>query len=284
MHLKVLHTTTYTYSEKVSLTPQQILMRPRDGHTLVVRDFRLDVAPAAEVYWTRDHRDNTLAWVYFAEPTNTFTVRAAFDVETLDRNPFAFLLRLDAMQFPFEYTEAETTMLVPFLAVAEDRRERLARWLGDVVPEAPANTADYINAISAAIRTRLDYFEREEEGVQTPEATLECGSGTCRDKALLMMAICRSLGIATRFVSGYLYDPTVEAGRSAGSLHAWVEVFLPGAGWKGYDPTHAAMADEHFIPVAAGRRPENLNPVTGSFFGSKTATATMHTTLEITPH
>jgi transglutaminase-like putative cysteine protease len=256
-------------------------MRPRDGHTLSVERFTLDVTPDARVFWTRDHRENNLAWVYFSEATDEFTVRADFAVETFDRNPFDFLLRLDAMKYPFAYTEAESAMLAPFLTLTDERRKLLQNWLSDVLPDAPDDTIGRISAISSAVREQIKYGERLEEGIQSPDETLASGSGTCRDLAVLMMTICRSLNIAARFVSGYLYDPSVEEGQTAGSLHAWTEVFLPGGGWRGFDPTHAIMVDEHFIPVASGRRPENLNPITGTFFGSKKARASMETQLEI---
>ena len=281
MRLQVIHTTTYAYSEEVTLTPQQILMRPRDGHTLSVERFTLDVTPDARVFWTRDHRDNSLAWAYFSEPTDEFTVRADFAVETFDRNPFDFLLRLDAMKAPFAYTEAEAAMLAPFLALSDERRKLLHNWLSDVLPNAPEDTIGRVNAVSSAVREQIQYAERHEQGIQSPDETLARASGTCRDLAVLQMTVCRSLNIAARFVSGYLFDPSVENGQPAGSLHAWVEVFLPGAGWRGFDPTHAIMVDEHFVPVASGRRPENLNPVTGTFFGSKNARASMETQLDI---
>lgn len=129
------------------------------------------------------------------------------------------------------------------------------------------------------------YQRRETPGIQTPDETVQLGSGSCRDFAVFFAAVCRRLGLAARFVSGYLYDPPINGGsganRAHGSMHAWTEVFLPGAGWKGFDPTNGVLCSDYFIPVAVARHPETVNPVQGSYLGTEPVENQMESWVEI---
>lgn len=280
MKLNVVHSIEYTYSAPVVLAPQHILMRPRESHLLAVNSYQLEVNPATPLYWSRDHHENSLAIAYYYERMESLSVRAAFEVETRDRNPFDFIVRLDAGRYPFDYMPAESAMLAPYLDTPDGKSRPLLAWMRSIIKPFPDETLDLLTKLNTAMQANIEYRHRLEPGAQAPEETIEKQSGTCRDFALLMVHACHALGLAARFVSGYLFDPTVEDG-DTGSLHAWAEVYLPGAGWKGFDPTHGILTDEHFIPVSVGRGPFNLNPVTGAFWGAKDTTSHLEASVTI---
>lgn len=281
MKLRVQHDIEYRYSKPVLLSPQQLLFRPREGPMVEVRNFSLRIDPVVQLYWSRDYRDNTLAWAYLDDFQEHLFVYADFEVEMHESNPLAFILRVDAARFPFQYDPTEASLLAPYLAVSPEVAAALLAWSREHLAEPSEDTLDFLARINRTIRDRLRYEPRWEEGVQTPQETLARRCGTCRDFSLLMMYLCRAHGLAARFVSGYLYDASDTAGENAGSVHAWVEIYLPGGGWKGFDPTHGVLTDDHFIPVASGRRPENLNPMTGAFYGAKDARAAMTARVQI---
>jgi transglutaminase-like putative cysteine protease len=256
-------------------------MRPRETHHLSILRYRLELDPPAKLYWARDHHENSLAMAHCYERLDRFRVQAESAIETLDRNPYDFFVRMDAVRFPFAYTEPEAALLAPYLSAQGGSAGAVLDWVRTIIPSFPEETLEVVTRINTSLREHIGYRERLEMGVQDPLETIRLRFGTCRDFAVLMVDACRALGIAARFVTGYLYDPTVPAGQPMGSLHAWTEAFLPGIGWKGFDPTHAILTDDHFIPVAVGRGPSNLNPVTGALWGGPEASATMEATVAI---
>ncbi|MGH8019882.1 MAG: transglutaminase family protein [Opitutaceae bacterium] len=283
MKLHVVHTLSYRYTAPVVLAPQHILMRPRENHHVSVAGFQLVTTPEMKLFWARDHHENSLAIAHHYDRVEAFAVRAEMEVETLERNPFDFVVRLDAARYPFEYTPAERAMLAPYRDTPDGKARPLLAWMRSALREFPDDTLEMLTQLNQTIREHVDYRTRPEPGVQAPEETIRNRAGTCRDFANLMTHACHALGFAARFVSGYLYDPSSapDAGEPPGSLHAWTEVYLPGPGWKGFDPTHAILVDDHFIPIAVGRGPANLNPVAGAFWGAKDTRARMETSLEV---
>lgn len=281
MKLHVAHAISYRYTEPVTLAPHLILMRPRENHHVSVLRYALTVEPAANLFWARDHNENSLAWAYLYDRTDHLAVRTDFEVETLDHNPYNFVVRMDAVRYPFPYLPAEAPMLAPYLAGAGGDGTLLV-WLRSILPQFPDETLELLTVLNRTLREHIAYRTRPEPNLQSPDETIRLRSGTCRDFAELMLHACRALGFAARFVSGYLFDPSEEDPAVRGSLHAWTEVYLPGAGWKGFDATHGILADAHFIPVAVGRSSENLNPVTGAFWGRSGVTSAMDATVEVT--
>lgn len=278
MRLQVTHHLTYRYSEPVALAPQQILLRPRENHQVSVMRFRLAVEPESRLCWTRDHHENSVAWAYFRDRTDELDVRADLEVETLDRNPFDFVLRSDAVRHPFHYLPAEAAMLAPYLDEPGGRSHPLLAWLRSVLPQFPEDTLELLTLLNRALSEQISFRSQLDPTVQNPEDTIRRRSGTSRDFAVLMMHACRALGFAARYVSGYQHEVAHAAG---GGLHAWTEVYLPGAGWKGFDAAHALLADEHFVPVAVGRGAENLAPVTGAFWGRSGIDSTLKVYVEV---
>lgn len=263
--LQIKHVTTYQYAEKVTLLPHRLLLRPREGHYVRIESTDLVIAPAHQLQWQRDVYDNAVAQTTFLEPGNRLSISSRVLIQHYDDQPLDFLVADYAVRFPFHYDAAERIDLEPYLlaAYAQDGAV-LGSWLqqfwysGQVV-----ETYLLLEWINKAIATGFTYQQREQPGVQTPATTLARRAGCCRDFAALFIDACRCLGLAARFVSGYLYSPMLPPGQ--GATHAWSEVFLPGAGWKGFDPTSGIVVGNHHIAVAVGRHPESVPPVSGSF-------------------
>ena len=190
-----------------------------------------------------------------------------FVVETSEANPFDFIIEPEAIEYPFNYDYDLLQELRPLIQPIYVRDEsRVREWLNRFWRAGKRiNTFDLLQQINCDIYRTLDYRRREERGVQSPAETLENNSGSCRDFAALFIEACRVLGLAARFVSGYTYSSDVTGGIS---MHAWGEVFLPGAGWIGFDPSLGILADAQFVPVAVSRHPESATPVSGTYIGT----------------
>jgi transglutaminase-like putative cysteine protease len=265
--LKILHRTYYHFRGQVQLQAHRLLLRPREGPTLHIESSTLDIAPAAQVRWLRDAYDNSVAIATFELPTAYLTIISECIVQQFDETPLDFLMADFAVHYPFTYDTDSAEVLRPYLQVgAHSDQAALEAWVHrHWRPGEPVQTYALMARLCTAINQSLTYQIREEPGVQSPVETLTRGIGSCRDFANLFMQAARSLGLAARFVSGYLNSPS-EDGRS-GSTHAWAEVYLPGAGWKGFDPTSGEIAGSRHIAVAVARLPEAVSPVTGAFVG-----------------
>ena len=274
MRISVDHLTEYRYERSVGFGEHSLFLRPRESQTLHVRSFTLESNPPGRVRWVRDCFNNVVAVVSFGlfeAPSLSFHCQMAFDVAA--ENPFDFILETRASEFPFAYDDREKSALQPFLIAEEYERWPILDWarelLGD--PTKTRDTIAFLTDLNLAIHKRIAYERRDEEGVQRAHRTLERAKGSCRDMAELFVATSRQLGLAARFVSGYLHEPAPPDGQAAfnvaaGSMHAWAEVYLPGAGWRGFDPTNGILADHHFIPAAVANRPEWVNPIQGRYF------------------
>jgi transglutaminase-like putative cysteine protease len=263
--LLIKHVTTYQYAEAVTLLPHKLLLRPREGHDIRIESVELDISPAHQLNWQRDVYDNAMAQVTFLEPASILSISSRVLIQHYDDQPLNFLVADYAVSFPFQYDVAERMDLEPYLsAIFEQDQPLLRSWLRQFwISGQVVETYLLLEWINKAIATGFSYQQREEPGVQTPETTLTRCTGSCRDFATLFIEACRSLGLATRFVSGYLYTPSLPQGQ--GATHAWSEVYLPGAGWKGFDSTTGLVVGNDHIAVAMGRHPESLPPVSGSF-------------------
>jgi transglutaminase-like putative cysteine protease len=286
MFLRLSHVTRYEYSRPVSFAPHALYLRPRETTRQRLHEFQLSVSPSPRRIATSDAEDNALDWAWFSPDVTATSLefRSEFMAETLDTNPFDFFLKPSALNFPFSYDVPELHALGPCLALPPGSdREQLRSWLGEQLPAPPAATIEFLTALNTAVRQYLSYTRRDEPGIQTPAVTLALRSGSCRDYAVLLIALCRTLGLAARFVSGYLYEPPVPGAglMSSPTMHAWAEVYMPGAGWRGLDPTRAIFCDDAFIAVAHASQAESVNPIQGGFFSAIPATSSLHTHLTI---
>jgi uncharacterized protein (DUF2126 family)/transglutaminase-like putative cysteine protease len=269
------HKTSYRYDKLVNLSPHQVRLRPAPHSRTPILSYSLTVDPAENfTNWQQDPYGNYIARYVFPQPTRTlsFTVDLIADLTVI--NPFDFFVEKYAEHFPFSYDEQLRGELAPYLQ-SEPAGPLLGKWLDafrSSLPAKPMETTDFLVAINQRLQGDIRYLVRMEPGVQTPEQTLELARGSCRDSGWLLVQILRQLGLAARFVSGYLIQLVADqkpldgpAGpeRDFTDLHAWTEVYLPGAGWVGLDPTSGLFAGEGHIPLACTATPASAAPVHG---------------------
>jgi transglutaminase-like putative cysteine protease len=287
--LSVLHRTRYSYATQVTFGPHRLMMRPRDSHDLRLIDTALTISPAASVRWLHDVFGNSVAVADFAEPGNELLVVSSFRAEHYPLAETEVVLEEYARRYPFSYDAQE----IPDIGRTVERHypdpeHKVDAWARRFVEQqTDADTMAMLLAMVQAVPGEFTYNPRDEMGTQDPLATLQSGTGTCRDFALLMMEAARSLGFAARFVSGYLYDEgRVGDGDQGlvggGATHAWVQIYLPGGGWVEFDPTNALVGGRNLIRVAVAREPAQAIPLSGSFTGAPDAFLGMSVEVEIT--
>lgn len=264
---KILHRTYYNFSAAVRLEPHALRLRPREGHELRIESSTLEITPRATLRWHRDVEDNSVAIATFDSPANQLLIESEVIIQQYNAAPLDFLVADYAADYPFAYTPEDRVVLSPYMNFVEHTaRDRLTEWVANLWQSGERlQTYALLQSLSVHIHQTLSYQLREEPGVQAPAETLSCGTGSCRDFAYLFMEAVRRLGLASRFVSGYLHAPPSTV--NFGATHAWAEVYLPGAGWKGFDPTIGEIVGTNHIAVAVARLPESVPPIAGSFVG-----------------
>jgi uncharacterized protein (DUF2126 family)/transglutaminase-like putative cysteine protease len=291
IHVALHHKTHYRYDRLAALGPQTVRLRPAPHSRTRVLSYSLRVRPDKHfINWQQDPQSNYLARLVFPEPTREFLVEVDLVAEMAVLNPFDFFLEPDAERFPFEYDPALDHELAPFQRQCQLTPE-FTRYLDalrqeilgetkrpappppDAIPfDQKPRTIDFLVAVNQHLWQDIKYLIRLEPGVQTPEQTLAKGTGSCRDSAWLLCQLFRHCGLAARFVSGYLIqlradvkslDGPSGAEKDFTDLHAWCEVYLPGAGWIGLDPTSGLLAGEGHIPLAATPDPQSAAPIAG---------------------
>lgn len=271
IHAALNHVTRYKYDRLVNLGPQVVRLRPAPHCRSKIVSYSLQVKPVKHfTNWQQDPFANYQARFVFPEPTREFEVTVDLVVEMAVYNPFDFFLEPSAEKFPFDYSPELAQELAPYLA-CEPLTPLVKDYLAKV-DRKPKATIDFLVALNQQLQRDVKYLIRMEPGVQTPEQTLELASGSCRDSGWLLVQLLRRMGLAARFVSGYLIQlkPDVKAldGPSGTEvdftdLHAWCEVYLPGAGWIGLDPTSGLLAGEGHIPLACTPQPSGAAPIEG---------------------
>jgi transglutaminase-like putative cysteine protease len=286
--LKVRHRTTYRYAKPVEFGEHRLMFRPRDSHDLRLLDTGLTIVPAASVRWLHDVFGNSIAIASFAEPAAELIFESTFRSEHYPAAEHVIVIEPYAQRVPFSYSAEEMPDLVRTVERAyPDPEHKVDDWARRFLAEQPtANTLELLQAMNAGIKRQIKYARREEPGTQEPVKTLELGSGSCRDFALLLMEAARSLGFAARFVSGYLYDEALIGAQGGlvggGATHAWVQIYLPGAGWVEFDPTNALVGGRNLIRVAVARDPAQAIPLSGAFTGAPADFLDMQVEVEVT--
>jgi transglutaminase-like putative cysteine protease len=264
--LRLSHLTEYRYRKPVRFGPHRVLIRPREGHDLRIVGGRFEIEPKPQVRFLRDIYGNSLAVLEFAEPADRLRILIEADLQYIRDTQLEELVDPSARFYPFSYAPDEQVELIPFrLPSYPYDAPTLNGWLQDLYrPGQVIETADLLVNLNSHIFRSFRYESRHSAGVQVPSETIARGSGSCRDFAVLMMEAARHWGFAARFVSGYIQ----MAEGQHGATHAWTEIYLPGAGWQGFDPTNDKRVGREHIAVAVAREQEKAMPVAGSWFGA----------------
>lgn len=278
--IRIHHITEYTFSTPVELTEHRLLLRPREGHDIRIQSSRLDVSPHAQTKWYRDIYGNSVGLLSLKERADTLRIESEVVIEHYAERPLDFVVDQRAVTFPFPFEPEDRLDLLPYCTHNwPNHTQQLKQWVARFwQPGQSIETFLLLDRMNKAIVSDFGYGMREEPGVQNPNDTLHLRTGSCRDFAAFFIEACRYLGLAARFVSGYLHNP---GSNQHGSTHAWSEVYLPGAGWVGFDNTSGLVAGTEHIATAVHRHPEAVPPVAGSYLSQQPIESSLRVTVDV---
>ena len=282
MKLRIVHQTRYAYKKEVHFGPHRLVLRPREGHDLRVESMELKIQPAAELTWSRDVFGNSIATVEFEEPASELLIESHVVMERMSpvsrrKTPLSGITPWPPAYDPLErsFVRAYQKLCYPKDAVA------VTTWLENFRIKKPDFAEDVARNLNEYIYDELRYIRREEKGVLTPAQTIERGGGSCRDLATLLLEAARALGVAARFASGYLECQAAELGEA--STHAWTEIYHPGRGWAGYDPSIGEETTNRHVVTGVSNHPRGVMPVSGSYYGKAGAFDNMSISVTVRP-
>jgi transglutaminase-like putative cysteine protease len=288
--LTVHHSTVYRYAEPVGLGEHRMMFRPRESHDLRLIRTGLRITPQpANLRWLHDPFDNSVAIATFEGTTSELRFESTVTLEHYENTVPEYPLEDSAQTYPFRYPDEDFPNLVRALT-HHYPAETVSKWaLQFLDPSSSTGTMKILIAMTRGIREEFTYTRRVEKGVQSPDETLRSKRGSCRDFAVLMMEAARSLGVAARFVSGYIFVPNRSGDASGGATHAgggathaWMQAYLPGAGWIDFDPTNSIIGNRNLIRVAVAWTPEHALPLWGTYEGSPGVFLGMDVTVTVT--
>jgi transglutaminase-like putative cysteine protease len=282
--LTVRHVTVYRYSEPVELGEHRMMFRPRESHDLRLLRSHLEITPRPAVLrWLHDVFDNSVAVATFDASATELRFDSSVALEHFENTLPDYPLEEYAKTYPFRYSAED----LPNLARALTNRhpsDCLSRWASQFVDSSGVvGTMDLLRSITLGIRRDFHYMRRVAKGVQSPAETLKSRCGSCRDFAVLMIEATRSLGLAARFVSGYIFVPGTDSGVTdgAGATHAWMQAYLPGAGWIDFDPTNSIVGNRNLIRVAVAWDQKEVLPLWGTYCGTASSFLGMEVTVSV---
>ncbi|MCP9820184.1 transglutaminase family protein [Synechococcus sp. Cruz-9H2] len=277
--IRITHETIYHYKQPVTFGEHMALMRPREGHDVHIERGLVEIEPKASVRWVRDLYANSVAKIAFAKPSNKLRIFSEVDVVLYDEKLVRCHVDPEAISFPFHYSPDEQLGLVPYrLPSFSQDGLALKNWMFDLhQPGQAVDTLELLNKLNTRIYEAFQYTRREDPGVQLPSDTIALGSGSCRDYAVLMMEAARYWGLAAQFVTGY-----VQMGEGQhGSTHAWTEIYIPGVGWQGFDPTNNKLAGDEHISAGVAPHHAQASPLSGSWAGPIDAFKNMEVSVQV---
>jgi transglutaminase-like putative cysteine protease len=277
--IRIIHNTEYHYHTPVAFGPHRALLRPREGHDVHIDRAVLEVEPKADIRWLRDIYGNSIAVFNFTERSRKLRVFSEINVDHYEDNPLNFDIEPGASRYPFQYPSTEQVELILYrLPSYPYDGPALQSWLSELYrPGQLIGTFELLNKLNTRIFDSFRYARREESGVQLPCQTLALQSGSCRDYAVLMMEAARHLGFGARFVTGY-----IQMGEGQhGATHAWAEIYLPGSGWRGFDPTNNKLVGFEHVSVAVAAEHIKASPLSGTWEGPKDAFDRMEVSVQV---
>ncbi len=277
MKIRIAYQTQFAYAEPVSFSLHLFRLFPKTGRHLAVQRLDFQTNAGADVHYRHDLFDNEIASVFYPGKSALLQASLLIELEVQERNPFGFILAKHAVDFPFQYTPREADVLAPYLRGSP---LTLPFWSP---PEKAAPTVDVLTSLNAALHENIAYSRREEGEAYAAAETLRLGCGSCRDYAVLLAEAARGLGVAARLASGYLCEFEAGAKVAEGALHAWTELYLPGAGWIGFDPTNGYLCNHYHLTAAVGLTPDDISPIAGTFAPPLPFPPTMTASLHIDP-
>jgi transglutaminase-like putative cysteine protease len=282
--LTVRHVTVYRYSEPVEFGEHRMMFRPRASHDLRLLGSSLEITPhPTRLRWLHDVFDNSVAVAAFDGPAAQLRFDSTVTLEHFEDARPEYRLEEHAKTYPFLYSDEELPNLARAL-VNQHPSDSLSRWAIQFLdPCGVTGTMSLLRSMTHGIRRDLRYTRRSEKGVQSPGETLQSGCGSCRDFAVLMIEATRYLGLAARFVSGYIFVPDMDSGvtNGAGSTHAWMQAYLPGAGWIDFDPTNSIVGNRNLIRVAVAWDQRQVLPLWGTYTGAASSFLGMDVTVSV---
>jgi transglutaminase-like putative cysteine protease len=283
--LTVRHITLYRYSEPVALGEHRMMFRPRESHDLRLVKARLEITPQpAHLRFLHDVFDNSVGVASFEGRTRELRFESVVTLEHFETALLDYPLEDFAEHYPFSYSAEEFPSLARAL-VQHYPSDEVKHWVRQFLePSGSTGTMELLRRMNLSIKEDFSYARRSEKGVQNPTETLRTRRGRCRDFAVLMMEAARSLGLAARFVSGYIFVPGMNAERTTGggATHAWMQVYLPGAGWIDFDPTNSIIGNRNLIRVAVAWDHKHVLPLWGTFIGKASSFLGMEVTVDVT--
>jgi transglutaminase-like putative cysteine protease len=283
--LTVRHITVYRYLEPVKLGQHRMMFRPRASHDLKLLKTSLTIVPTpVRIRWLHDVFDNSIAIAEFDSSASELRFESVVALEHSETVLPNYPLEEYAKNYPFQYSEEEKPNLCRALAHCYPR-ENVHKWASQFLdPSGKTGTMDLLLAMTLGVRKQFQYTRRIQKGVQSPDETIQSNRGSCRDFAVLMMEATRSLGVAARFVSGYIFVPgnDTTSVTGGGATHAWMQAYLPGAGWLDFDPTNSIVGNRNLIRVGVAWSPEHVLPLWGTFTGPSNSFLGMDVSVSVT--
>lgn len=281
MRFEIEHHTRYDYSAPVALGPQTVRLRPRPDGAVRELSWSLTLDPGPRARSDQlDAEGNLVTRLWFVGETRHLDVRVHINAVTSRVNPFDFIPDLGANRLPMDYAQTDVLSLAPYRDQGTPD-PAVRSLMGQVQAASDGSPIGFLSALNSRIYGQIEREIRDQGAAQTPAQTLRLGRGACRDQTMLFVAAARAAGLAARFVSGYQDRSAMDTPRRY--LHAWPEVYLPGGGWRGFDPTRGILVADGHVPVAASVNPEGAAPVAGSYFGSARSAMDFHLTIHTDP-
>lgn len=269
MNFKIIHETTYLFNDVVFLEPHYLRFRPKQTPFIHVTNFSIILKSEPEGHRiVEDEEHNVVDFYWFEKLTNSLTISVESSLQTSEYNPFNFIVHPDSFNtLPFTYSDQQSKILYASLQ-KEKLAQELINYTDAILAAAYFNTISFVTMLTTQIHKDFTVEYREEGPPLSPDSTFGSKKGSCRDLSWMQINMLRNCGIATRFVSGYFY---FETEKPIYELHAWIEIFIPGTGWLGFDPSHGILTGNTHFSVASSAIPENTMPVSGGIRGSATS-------------